>query len=144
MTVSDIAITTRQLATLIQAKTEGHPLFVTKLTDFLLERGDIGRESDHWILVRGISELEVEIPESVLGIIRRKLDALEEEDRNALTRASVIGREFSSAILASLLEADELDLSAGLGQFTLPEPKKKFKPKVNRTKSRNSNKPNMF
>lgn len=39
---------------------------------------------------------------------------------------------------------DELDLSAGLGQFTLPEPRKKFKPKVNRTKSRNSNKPNMF
>lgn len=39
---------------------------------------------------------------------------------------------------------DELDLSIGLEQFTLSEPKKKFKPKVNRTKSRKSNNPNMF
>ena len=40
--------------------------------------------------------------------------------------------------------SDELDLSSELGQFILSEPKKKFNPKVNRTMSKKSNRPNMF
>src|SRR5947207_12987053 len=55
----------RELPLLIQRKTEGHPLFATSLVQFLSERGDIARANEHWTLTRHISEMDLEMPESV-------------------------------------------------------------------------------
>jgi len=105
------------LGALVQRRTEGHPLFLTKLMELLVERGDVAEQAGHWTLSRPVSELDVEAPESVRGIIRRQLDALGEEDRSALTRASVIGRDFTSTTLASLLQADEVELEERLDRL---------------------------
>src|SRR5438874_439080 len=99
-----------ELPALIRRKTEGHPLFVTSRLQFLAERRDIVRVNEYWSLVRPLSELDLEVPESVRSMIRKKIDALEEEDRRALQYASVEGEEFISTVAAKLLAADELDL----------------------------------
>jgi tetratricopeptide (TPR) repeat protein len=105
------------LAPLIERKTEGHPLFATGLAQLLAERGDIAQAGEHWTLTRPLTELDLEAPESVRSLIRRKVESLAEEDRRALQYASVEGEEFTSTVLAALLDADELELEERLDRL---------------------------
>ena len=107
----------RELATLIERKTEGHPLFAASLVQFLAERGDIAKTNAHWTLGRELSEMDLEAPESVRGMIRKKIEALEEEDRRALQYASIEGEEFTSTVLAKLLGVDDLALEERLDRL---------------------------
>src|SRR5437660_3955659 len=77
-----------ELSSLIQQKTEGHPLFATSLVQFLAERGDIAQTNEHWSLARPLSEMNLEAPESVRGMIHKKIYSLAEQDRRALAYAS--------------------------------------------------------
>lgn len=106
-----------EFATHIHDKTEGHPLFATNLLQYLQERGDIARTNEHWSLSRPISEMALELPESVRSMIGRKVDALADEERRALQYASVEGQEFLSTVVASLLNVDEVDLEEMLAQL---------------------------
>ena len=105
-----------ELATLIHAKTEGHPLFVTSLSQFLVECGDITEGGGGWTLARPLAEMSLEAPENVRSMIRKKLETLGEEDRRALQYASVEGEEFLSTVLAALLGSDDLELEERLAQ----------------------------
>ncbi|MCA1602554.1 MAG: protein kinase, partial [Acidobacteria bacterium] len=104
----------RELSALIERKTEGHPLFATNLVQYLAERGDIAKANEHWTLVRPLSEMDLEAPESVRSMIRKKIETLGEEDRRALQYASVEGEEFTSTVLARLLGVDDMDLEERL------------------------------
>lgn len=95
-----------ELAPLILEKTGGHPLFVTRLAKDLDERGDIIRQNSHCSLAREVSEVCLEMPESVVGIIRRRIGMLAEKDVQLLRYASVQGEEFLSRITADLLSVD--------------------------------------
>jgi DNA-binding winged helix-turn-helix (wHTH) protein/tetratricopeptide (TPR) repeat protein len=98
-----------ELVALIARKTEGHPLFATSLAQFLAERDDIIRSADHcWTLARPLSEMDLETPENVRSMIRRKVESLLEEERRVLQYASIEGEEFTSTVLAGLLKLDEL------------------------------------
>jgi hypothetical protein len=97
-----------ELAALIHSKTEGQPLFCAALIQLLLERSDIAKKDERWTLTCPVGQLGLDTPESVRGMIRKKVDALEEEDRRTLQHASVEGEEFSSTVLAETLGADEL------------------------------------
>ncbi len=92
-----------EIAVLVHRKTEGQPLFATSLAQFLVERGDIARVGEYWMLKRPFSELDLEVPVNVRKMLHRKLDFLDAEDRCALEYASVQGEEFSSVLLAGLL-----------------------------------------
>jgi DNA-binding winged helix-turn-helix (wHTH) protein/tetratricopeptide (TPR) repeat protein len=105
------------LAELIQRKTEGHPLFATSLVHYLLERHHIARIKERWGLTRALSEMNLEVPESVRSMIRKKVDALDPEDRRALQYASIEGEEFNSSVLAALLAADELEIEERLARL---------------------------
>jgi tetratricopeptide (TPR) repeat protein/tRNA A-37 threonylcarbamoyl transferase component Bud32 len=106
-----------ELARLIQRKTEGHPLFATSLVQFLAERGDLTKTNAHWTLARKLSDMDLEAPESVRGMIRKKIDVLGEEDRRALQYASIEGEEFTSTVVAKLLGVDDLALEERLDRL---------------------------
>jgi serine/threonine protein kinase/tetratricopeptide (TPR) repeat protein len=106
-----------EFAAHIHDKTEGHPLFAVNLLQYLHERGDIAKTNEHWSLSRPISEMTLELPESVRSMIGRKVDSLAEEERRALQYASVEGQEFLSTVVASLLKVDEVDLEEMLAQL---------------------------
>jgi serine/threonine protein kinase/tetratricopeptide (TPR) repeat protein len=106
-----------ELPALIQSKTEGHTLFVTSLVQFLAERQDIVNVNGCWSLVRPLAEMDLEVPESVRSMIRKKIDALEEEDRRTLQYASVEGEEFISTVAAKLLGIDDLILEERLDRL---------------------------
>ncbi|MFY9530824.1 MAG: protein kinase [Candidatus Acidiferrales bacterium] len=107
----------RDLAALVQRKTEGHPLFAIGLLQLLSERGDIARTNGHWTLTRPLSEMDLEVPEGVRSMIRKKIEALDEEDRRALQYASIEGEEFTSTVLARLLGVDDLALEERLDRL---------------------------
>jgi tetratricopeptide (TPR) repeat protein len=97
-----------ELAVLVERQTEGHPLFATSLIEFLAERGDIAQTDERWVLARPLSELDLAAPEGVRSLIRKKIEALSKENRQALTYASVAGEEFLSTVVAKLLGLDDL------------------------------------
>jgi class 3 adenylate cyclase/tetratricopeptide (TPR) repeat protein len=103
-----------ELAELIYRKTEGHPLFATGILQLLVERGDVVLDEGVWSLTRPLSAMDLDVPEGVRSMIHKKLEVLEEQDRQALQYASVQGEEFLSTVLAALLEIDELALEERL------------------------------
>ena len=88
---------------LIYAKTEGSPLFMADLVRYLRNRGVIAPADDTWALAQDLPDIERELPESVRGMIERKIAQLSEEDRKLLVAASVQGYEFDSAVVAEVL-----------------------------------------
>ncbi|HSO22246.1 MAG TPA: AAA family ATPase, partial [Chondromyces sp.] len=88
---------------LIHEKTEGSPLFMADLVRYLRDQGAIGQVDGGWRLIHGLPEIERQLPESVLGMIERKIGQLDEADHELLTVASVQGYEFDSAIAARVL-----------------------------------------
>jgi predicted ATPase len=102
------------LAAVVHARTEGNPLFVVDLLQYLRDRGVIVQDGGRWALVRALPDLERELPESVRGMIQRKLDQLGPADRQLLMAASIQGPEFDSVVAAQLLGRDAADVEERL------------------------------
>jgi len=99
-----------ELVGLIHSKSEGHPLFATGAIQLLAERGDIVRESGAWHLKPPLAQIELDAPVSMRSMIEKKVSLLNDHQRQALVYASIEGEEFTSTVLAVLLEADDLEL----------------------------------
>jgi predicted ATPase len=82
----------RGFAAMIHAKTEGNPLFMADLT--------------RWIVARGVDREPSDLPESVRGMIARKIEQVPEADRRLLLAAAVQGDEFDSTVVAEALQLD--------------------------------------
>lgn len=103
-----------ELSAFITSKTEGQPLFVTRLLQHLVERGDIRCVAGRWHLARELRQLSVGVPESIRSLIERKLHSLTLRQRRMLQFASVQGDEFTSLVLSGLLGADEVKVQERL------------------------------
>lgn len=103
-----------ELAALIHAKTEGNPLFMADLVRYLRDRAVIASEDGRWVLARSLPDIERDLPESVRGMIERKIAQVSEEDRRLLVAASVQGYEFDSTIVAKALDLDPADVEERL------------------------------
>ena len=90
-----------ELRELILSKAGGNPLFVEELTHSLLENGSIHRKDSQYVLTRKTSEIDV--PESIQGIVAARMDRLEENLKRIMQVASVIGREFAFRILQTIM-----------------------------------------
>jgi predicted ATPase len=88
---------------MIHAKTEGSPLFMADLT--------------RWIVARGLEHATGDLPESVRGMIARKIDQVPDADRRLLLAASVQGAEFDSAVIAEALQLDQAAVEEQLEQL---------------------------
>jgi predicted ATPase len=97
-------------ADLIHARTEGSPLFMVDLLRYLTHRGVVTKIADQWRLSGELPDLSRELPESVRGMIQRKMDQLTEAERQLLMAASVHGPEFDSAIVAQVLNRPQTDV----------------------------------
>ena len=99
-----------ELVVLIHGKSEGHPLFATGAIQILAERGDIVRDNGAWRLKQPLVQIELDAPVSMRSVIEKKVSLLSEGQRQTLVYASIEGEEFTSTVLAALLEADDLEL----------------------------------
>jgi tetratricopeptide (TPR) repeat protein len=89
--------TAPELSNLILNRAAGNPLFMEELTHSLLENGSIQIKDKQYVLARAPSDLQV--PDTIQGIIAARIDRLEENLKRIMQVASVIGREFAFRIL---------------------------------------------
>jgi hypothetical protein len=95
---------------LIYARTEGSPLFMADLVRYLHDSGGIVQENGTWTVARSVPENTDDLPESVRGMIARKVDQLSDGDRRLLAAASVQGQVFDSVTLGEATEKDAVDV----------------------------------
>jgi class 3 adenylate cyclase/tetratricopeptide (TPR) repeat protein len=89
-----------ELRELILNRAAGNPLFMEEFTHSLLENGSIEKKDNQYVLSRGF--VEIQVPETVQGIIAARMDRLEDTLKRVMQVASVIGREFAFRILQTI------------------------------------------
>jgi DNA-binding winged helix-turn-helix (wHTH) protein/predicted ATPase len=89
------------LLSTVYRRSEGNPLFMINVTDFLVSREAIVRENNSVKLV-GPDERDA-VPETLRDLIERQFDALPHEDQELLETASVAGTVFSVFVIARVL-----------------------------------------
>jgi class 3 adenylate cyclase/tetratricopeptide (TPR) repeat protein len=88
------------LETLILDRSAGTPLFIEELTHSLLENGSIQRERDQCFL--SIAPNDIQVPDTIQGIIAARMDRLEDNLKRTMQVASVVGRDFAFRILQTI------------------------------------------
>jgi len=114
------------LVDMIRTRTEGSPLFMVDLLRYLRDRGAIARTDGRWTLTSAVEAISRDLPESMRGMIERKLGQLTDGDRSLLVGAAVQGYQFDSLVVAEALGLDQsmvedrleaLDATFGLVRF---------------------------
>ena len=92
------------LRQLILAKAEGNPFFVEEVIRMLIDRGGIARDATtgKWTVTREIQNIE--IPDTLQGVLTARIDRLSEDAKRVLQIASVIGRKFPVKVLERVLQ----------------------------------------
>jgi tetratricopeptide (TPR) repeat protein/predicted Ser/Thr protein kinase len=103
-----------ELASVIHAKTEGNPLFVSDILRYLRDRGALVQQGGVWVMTEGLSEIEKEVPATIRSMIELKIERLGESDRPLLLAAAVQGVQFDTAVIARALAKDPADVEERL------------------------------
>ena len=90
------------LKELILARAAGNPLYMEEFTHTLLENGAIQCKDQRCALIKKASEIQV--PDTIQGIIAARMDRLEDNLKRTMQVASVIGRDFAFRILETISE----------------------------------------
>ncbi|MFC1856911.1 adenylate/guanylate cyclase domain-containing protein [Thermodesulfobacteriota bacterium] len=91
---------TPELKQLILNRAAGNPLFMEEFTYTLLDNGSIKKKDKQYILSRKAADIQV--PDTIQGIIAARMDRLEENLKRTMQVASVIGRDFAFRILQTI------------------------------------------
>ncbi|MCP4157566.1 MAG: AAA family ATPase [bacterium] len=87
--------TAEELATLVSAKTEGNPFYITSFLHLIIEKGYIKREPGGTLSLDMAAVTKIPADSDVVEHLIRKIKNLEERDRDFLTRISILGNRFS-------------------------------------------------
>jgi len=89
-----------ELKALILSRAAGNPLFMEEFTSTLIENGSIQKKGKKYILNKEPSD--VQVPDTIQGIIAARMDRLEDNLKQTMQVASVIGRDFAFRILNNI------------------------------------------
>jgi adenylate cyclase len=106
------------LEKLVATRAEGNPFFIEELLQALLELGSLAVLDGKAVLAK----VEVEIPDTVQGTILARLDRLRAGERSTLQQAAVLGRAFTSDLLAAVAGDQSVDALDGLARAQLVVP----------------------
>jgi DNA-binding winged helix-turn-helix (wHTH) protein/tetratricopeptide (TPR) repeat protein len=90
-----------KLAQTIHQRTDGNPLFISNLVDYLVERGTL-QNLDKTAPIPSVDRID--LPPSLIEMIEHNLEQLNPNDQALLQAASAVGVEFPSAIVAAALD----------------------------------------
>jgi class 3 adenylate cyclase/tetratricopeptide (TPR) repeat protein len=88
----------------ILAAAEGTPLFVEEMLSMLIDDGLLVREGDRWVATGALSDLRV--PPTIQALLAARLDQLTGDERAAIQRAAVCGKQFHVSAVTALLETE--------------------------------------
>ena len=93
-----------RLRRVIYQRTEGNPLFMINLVEYLIDQKMIVKENQAWTLCVELSDVEKEIPANLRQLIEKQIERLGPDQRRVLEAASVAGMECSSVAIAAGLD----------------------------------------
>jgi predicted ATPase len=94
-----------ELRELILRRSGGNPLFMEEFTHSLLENGAIQRKEHQYVLSE--KPADIQVPDTIQGIIAARIDRLEDNLKRTMQVASVIGRDFAFRILQTITDMRE-------------------------------------
>jgi len=94
----------------IISRAAGNPFYLEEILRMLIDAHKIYFSDNHWRLVPGTEMDDLGVPDTLQALILARFDRLEPAHRRALQVAAVIGRNFSSAVLAQVLLEENFDL----------------------------------
>jgi DNA-binding winged helix-turn-helix (wHTH) protein/predicted ATPase len=89
----------------IYQRTDGNPLFVVNMVEYLEAQGVIAEVDGHWQLQTPVEEVGRGVPENLRQLIEKHIERLTEGQQRLLEVASIVGVTFSSAAVAAGIEA---------------------------------------
>jgi predicted ATPase/class 3 adenylate cyclase len=102
----------------ILQRAAGVPFYLEEILRTLIDKGVIQRENGHWRILEEVESSSLGVPDTLEGLILARFDRLEEFPRRALQIASVIGHQFSQALLNTMLQpASETRVQEALNQL---------------------------
>lgn len=104
---SDLAT---ELAPLIYDRTDGNPLFMVNVVDYLVAEGLIAPKGETWELKVARDQVVVGVPDGAKQMIDKQIDHLSPVQQQLLEAASVAGVEFSAMAVAAGLEKDVIEI----------------------------------
>jgi class 3 adenylate cyclase/tetratricopeptide (TPR) repeat protein len=96
--ILDSKVIPPELDRLVAQATDGNPLFIEEFLLSLIEGGELTRREDHWVLKTSPEALK--LPRTLQSLFLARVDRLNDELKEVLQVASVIGRVFSFEVLA--------------------------------------------
>ena len=91
----------------ILERSEGNPFYLEEIVRRLIDEELIVHEGGRWVARETVAD--VEIPDTVQGVILARIDLLSPAERRALQLAAVVGRVFWPGPLAALGFEDDLE-----------------------------------
>jgi class 3 adenylate cyclase/tetratricopeptide (TPR) repeat protein len=92
----------KDLEEAIISKTGGNPFFVEEIISELLDRGDLVKKGDQYVCRKTIDHLS--IPTTVKGVLAARIDRLNDDLKETMQVASVVGRNFAYKLLQYVME----------------------------------------
>lgn len=98
------------LASFVHQHSEGNPLFMAATFEHLRSQNLLIAKSGKWHLAIPLAEIELGIPDGLLGMIDLQLGRLNERERRLLEAGSIIGAIFPAWAAAAAMKEDVLDV----------------------------------
>src|SRR5215211_6948703 len=99
---------------LLLERADGNPLYAEEFARLLADRG---LDAENQFTDQAAAVPEIPVPETVLGLIAARLDALTPEVRALVQNAAVVGRVFWPGAVAAMDGTDEGSLQDGLAEL---------------------------
>jgi DNA-binding winged helix-turn-helix (wHTH) protein/predicted ATPase len=112
------------LAPIVHAQTDGNPLFMVNLIDYLLADAKLlvrGRKANDREFAETLQAHRIDALRSVRQMVERNLERLRPEEQMVLEGASVVGVEFSAAAVAAALERPQDEVEACFARLSRRE-----------------------
>lgn len=119
----DVSGIPERLESQILDRGQGNPFYVEELIRSLIQTGSIARVEGQWEVTT--EEIDLDLPQSVEGVVMSRFDRLSDTTRRAAKAASVLDRTFGESLFASLAGsnlAPELATLVGAGILTINGP----------------------
>ena len=90
-----------ELVTILHQSTEGNPLFMVTVVNEWVRHEVLIETDGQWRLAIKVTDIAASVPESLRQLIEKQLERLTSEEQHMVEVASVVGGEFSAAIVAA-------------------------------------------
>jgi predicted ATPase len=91
----------------LSQESEGNPFYLIEATRAIIQSKQLVRQNGTWHLTR--PESQIEMPQSIEGLMMASLDSLDPIKRSVLQHAAVIGSQFSYSLLKAITPIEDLD-----------------------------------